>query len=469
MRRGSAALLLLVLGGCALGPDYERPELDTPDGWIRPVDEGESLANAPWWELFDDPELQALIRTALEENQDLAIAASRIEEFRAALTITRANQFPTIDLSGSAGQTSPSRNNFPGNIPGLVQDDIEAYSLSADLLFEVDLFGRLRRATEAARGELLAQEENRRAVTISLVSNVANTYMTLRDLDARFEISRRTEAARIESLNIIQARFDKGTVPLIDVNQAEIQLAIAQAAVAAAERAVTQTENLLSTLLGGNPGPITRGKALTEQVLPPAIPAGLPSELLMRRPDVLSTEAQLAAQTARIGVAQAARWPSLSLTGSLGIESQELSTLTDSDSGTWQIGAGILQPLFNSGRLSARVEVERQRTEQLVQTYEQTVQRAFREVEDALVAVRTYRAEYEARSFQVRAAKSAAVLSKARYDGGVTSYLEVLDTERSLFDAELSESSSLRLYLTSVIDLYRALGGGWSPEDESGP
>ncbi len=466
MSRRHAALLFLMLGGCALGPDYERPDVGAPERWIQPVDEGENLANTPWWELFEDPELKALIRTALEENQDLAIAASRIEEFRAALTVTRANQFPTVDVNGSAGRNSPSGNVFPGNIPGLNPGEIESYSLSADVLFEVDLFGRLRRATEAARGELLAREENRRAVTISLVANVASTYLTLRDLDAQYEISRRTEAVRSESLDIIQARFDEGTVALIDVNQAEIQLAIAQAAVAAAERAVTQTENLLSTLLGGNPGPITRGSALKEQVFPPAIPAGLPSELLTRRPDVTATEAQLAAQTARIGVAQAARWPSLSLTGSLGFESQELSSIADSDSDTWTIGAGILQPVFNSGRLRGRVEIERQRTEQLLKTYEQTVQRAFREVEDALVAVRTYRAEFEARNFQVRAARSAATLSRARYDGGVTSYLEVLDTERSLFNAELAESSSLRLYLTSIVDLYRALGGGWSPEEE---
>ena len=465
--RCSLVPMFLVLGGCALGPDYERPELDVPEAFIQPVDEGESIVNLDWWELFDDPQLDALVRTALENNQDIAIAASRVEEFRAILGITRADQFPTVDVAGTAGRQSPSSNAFPGNIPILGGGEIDSYKLSADVFFEVDLFGRLRRSTEAARADLLAAEENRRSVTISLISSVASTYMVLRDADAQYEISLRTERAREDSLAIIEARFEKGTVPLIDVNQAEIQLAIAQAAVAAAQRNVTQTENLLSTLLGMNPGPVTRGLPLKEQVFPPDVPAGLPSELLLRRPDVLAAEAALAAQTARIGVAEAARWPSLSLTGSLGIESQELSTLSDSDSGFWNLGAGILAPVFNSGRNRSRVEAERARTEQALERYEQTAQTAFREVEDALVAVRTYKDEYEARAYQVRSARSAATLSRARYDGGVTSYLEVLDTERTLFSAEISESQSLRLYFNSIIELYKALGGGWAPPDES--
>jgi multidrug efflux system outer membrane protein len=290
--------------------------------------------------------------------------------------------------------------------------------------------------------------------------------MLLRDLDARLGIARRTESTRADSLGIIQARFDKGTVPKLDVNQAEIELAVASAAVAAAERAVTQTENALAILLGRNPGAIPRGPALKQQVLPPVIPVGLPSELLQRRPDVLASEAELAAQTARIGVAQAARWPSLSLTGALGFESDDLSTLTDSGSDFWSAGVGIFLPVFNAGRNKSRVEIEMARTEQALLAYEQTVQRAFREVEDALVAVRTYRAEHEARSRQVAAARSAAMLSRARYDGGVTSYLEVLDTERSLFNAELTESQTLRLYINAIIELYKALGGGWMPEND---
>jgi multidrug efflux system outer membrane protein len=448
-----APALLLVLGGCAAGPDYERPELEVPEKYIQPVQQGESFANTPWWELFEDPQLQELIRIALEENQDLGIAAARVEEFRAVLGVTRADQFPTVDITATGAQTEGSDNVFPGSVPGFGNDKVENYRLSADVFWELDLFGRLRRSTEAARAQLLATEEAQRSITISLVASVASSYMLLRDRDAQLEIARRTESTRTDSLGIIQARFDKGTVPKLDVNQAEIELAVASAAVAAAERAVTQTENALAVLLGRNPGAIPRGLALEQQTLPPGIPSGLPSELLQRRPDVLASEAELAAQTARIGIAQAARWPSLSLTGALGFESDDLSTLTDSGSDFWSAGLGIVQPLFNAGRNRSRVEVEEARTEQALLAYEQTVQRAFREVEDALVAVRTYRAEHEARRRQVAAARSAATLSRARYDGGVTSYLEVLDTERSLFNAELTESQTLRLYINAIIEL----------------
>ena len=452
---------LLLLGGCALGPDYERPELGIPENFVQPVEEGESFANISWWELFQDPVLQDLIRVSLEENQDLGIAASRIEEFRATLGITRADQFPSADISASGAQASNSENVFPGN---LVDGTVENYRVSADVFFELDLFGRLRRSTEAARAQLLSVEENRRSITISLVSSVASSYMTLRDLDAQLQIARRTRDVREESLTIILARFDKGTVPRLDVNQAEIELAVAAAAVSAAERAVSQTENNLSILLGRNPGNIPRGLALEQQLLPPGVPSGLPSELLQRRPDVLASEAELAAQTARIGIAEAARWPSLSLTGSLGLESDDLSSLNDSGSDFWNAGISLLAPVFNAGRNKDRVAVERARTEQALLSYEQAVLRAFREVEDSLVAARTYREEYAARQRQVAAARSAAVLSRARYNGGVTSYLEVLDTERSLFSAELSESQTLRLYFNAVIELYKALGGGWNPE-----
>ena len=459
--RAYLALAVAVLGGCTLGPDYERPELDTPPTYIQPVEQGESFANTPWWDLFHDEQLQVLIRLALEENQDLGIAISRIEEFRAILGVTRADQFPTVDITASGSRTDPSQNTLAGSISDGFNDN---YRLSGDVFFELDLFGRLRRSTEAARGELLAAEENRRSVTISLIANVASTYMLLRDLDAQLEIARRTEVTRTDSLGIIEARFEKGTVPQVDVNQAEIELAVASAAVAAAERQVAQTEHALSLLLGRNPGRIARGLPLEQQAVPPDIPAGLPSELLQRRPDVLASEASLAAQTARIGVAEALRWPSISLTGSLGFESQELSTLTDSGSDFWSFGGNILAPLFTAGAAGSRVDAEVARTEQALLTYEQTVQRAFAEVEDALVAVRTYRNEHEARVRQVTAARSAAFLSRARYDGGVTSYLEVLDSERSLFNAELSESQTLRLYINSVIELYKALGGGWVPE-----
>ena len=454
----------LFLAGCMLGPDYQRPELDVPAAYRQPVEQGASFANMPWWELFGDPVLEELIRVALAENQDLGIATARIDEYRAILGITESDVYPQVNAAGSASRAEGSENVFPGN---LVSGSVDNFRASADVFWEVDLFGRLRRANEAARAQLLATEAARRAISISLVAEVADVYMQLRDLDARLSIAIRTRDARNDSLEIIQARFDKGTAPLLDVNQAQIQLAVAEAAVAASERAVAQTEHALSALLGRNPGPITRGRNLHDQLMPPSIPVGLPSELLQRRPDVLAAEAELAAQTARIGVAEAARWPSLSLTGSLGLESAELSDLTESGSTFWGLGGSILAPIFNAGANKARVEAELARTEQALLAYEQTAQRAFREVEDSLVAVRTYRAEHAARELQVAAARSAATLSRARYDGGVTSYLEVLDVERSQFNAELSESQTLGNYIRSVIQLYKALGGGWTPGETS--
>ena len=282
----------------------------------------------------------------------------------------------------------------------------------------------------------------------------------------RHEIAARTLATRQDSTNLIRARFNAGTTPMLDVNQAEIQEADAAADLAQYERQVVQAENLISVLIGRDPGPVVRGGTLDDQPLPPDVPAGLPSELLTRRPDVREAERLLAAQTARIGVAQALRWPSLSLTGSAGYFSNDASELFSGDSSIFNIGANLFQPLFNAGQNRARVDAEIARTEQLLNRYELTVLQAFREVEDALVSIRTYRNEYAAREMQMNAARNASVLSRARYNGGVTSFLEVLDTERSLFSAEISASATRRARLTSVVDLYRALGGGWVPEEE---
>jgi multidrug efflux system outer membrane protein len=338
------------------------------------------------------------------------------------------------------------------------------YALAAGLSFEVDLWGKLRRATEAARSDLLATEAAYRNVTISLVSSVASTYFLLRDLDERLVISRDTVDSRRDSLAIIQARFDKGTVPELDVNQAQIELAIAEVAVASFERQIAQTENALRILLGRNPGPVTRGKALVQQVPPSVIPVGLPSELLQRRPDLLTAEEQLKAATARVGVAEALRYPSIGLTGSYGLASDDLSDLNSSDARTWNIGANLFAPIFNSGKLRAQAEVQRARTEQALLNYETSLQQALREVDDALAAIRTYHAEHAARARQTVAARNAARLSRARYDGGVVDYLEVLDSERSLFNAELDQSTTLRLYLNAIVELYKALGGGWNPD-----
>ena len=448
--------LALAVTGCTLTPDYERPGLDVPPEYVRPAPTGESIANLDWWELFRDEQLQELIRIALEENKDLGIALARIFEARYRLTVVRAEQFPFLDVFGGAGRGKSSQHVLPG---GNTRD---TYSASAGLSFELDLWGEFRRGTEAAEADLLGTEAGYRNVTISLVANVASFYLLLRDLDARLAISKRTTSGRRGSLEIIQARFDKGTVAQLDVDQAQVELAIAEAAVSSFERQIVQTENALRILLGRNPGPIARGLRLDQQVFLPEVPPGLPSELLRRRPDVVAVEEQLIRETALVGVAEALRYPSISLTGSVGAVSDELANIDTGDASTWNIGADIFAPIFNSGQLKAQAEAQRARTEQALLSYEATLQQAFREVEDALVAVRTFREEHAARQRQVVAARNAARLSRARYDGGVVDYLEVLDSERTLFGSELDESATLQQSLSAIVQLYKALGGGWS-------
>ena len=458
--RLAVSALVLLVSACAMGPDYERPEVPVPAEYDEPVIPGASIANLKWWELFEDEELSALIEAALINNNELAIAVARIEEARAALGFVRADQYPNLDGTAGAGRG----NTVPGiGVPGDVND---IFVLSASLSFELDLWGKLRRSTEAARAELLATVDARNVVTITLIADVASVYLLLLDLDKRVTIAQRTMETRQDSLGIVQARFDKGVVPLIDVNQAEIELEDARAELAALQRQNQQAENLLSVLLGQNPGPILRTRDREEDLLPPDIPAGLPSELLERRPDVRQASQQLAAQTARIGVAEALRFPSLSLTGSLGLASVELDDFVSSSNKVWGVSADLFGPIFDAGRGKSRVEAERARTKQLLNNYELTVLRAFQEVEDSLIDIRTYHEEALARERQVKAANSAATLSRARYDGGVTSYLEVLESERSLFRAELLASSTRREQVVSIVSLYKALGGGWVTESE---
>ena len=459
----ASLLLAALLAGCALTPDYERPELDVPESWQRTDDMGESIANLDWWEIYEDEVLSGLIETALAENQDLAVALARLEESRYLVTFTRADQFPFLDVFGSAGRGRQSREVIPG------ADTASNFAIGANLSFEVDLWRKFSRATEAARADLLATEAAYRNVTISLVANVASTYLLLRDLDARLTISRNTAKGRRKRLDLVRARFEKGIEAEIDVSQAEVQLAIAEAAVARFERLVPQAEHALRVLLGRYPGPIERGAPIQLGGPAMSVPAGLPSELLERRPDIVEAEQRFAAETARVGVAQALRFPSLSLTAQVSAVAEDLTDLNSTDAGQWNVMAGIFQPIFNSGRLKAQMKAQTARAEQAGHRYVFVLQDAFREVEDSLVAVETLRREHAARQRQVVAARNAARLSTARYDGGVVDYLEVLDSERTLFEAELEESAIRREALTAYVTLYKALGGGWSdPEEPEG-
>jgi multidrug efflux system outer membrane protein len=458
-RRLVAALAATALtASCTLGPDYRRPDLDTPEAYRDAVPSPDSLANLPWWEVLHDEALQELVRTALEHNKDLQAAYWRVEAARARLGFTKADLWPTFDYGLRARADNPSN-----ALPPLPGDRQENYFAGVGISWEIDIWGKLRRSNESARANLLATEWGRRAFTVSLVAEVARLYFLLRDFDTRLEISRETLESRTRSTELVRQRFEGGVVSELDVRQAEVQEAIAASAVPAFERAVAQTENALSVILGRAPGPIPRGQSLVDQELPDETPAGLPSDLLQRRPDVLRAEELLHAQMARIGVARALRFPQLNLTGAFGLESNELSEFTSSDAGFWSIGLDLFGPLFQFGKNKRRVDVERYRTEEAVLGYENTILQAFREVEDSLIAIRTLRDEYEARARQVASGHHAARLSRARYDGGVTSYLEVLDTERSLFDSQLEASRTLQEHYNAIVALYAALGGGWDP------
>lgn len=455
LTRPVALGLALLAAGCMVGPDYQRPEVEMPEAYFGDTADGKSVAELQWWELFRDPQLQELVRVALEENRDLRVAIARVDEARARVGEARSDLFPAID-----GVANGSRDNrFEQFIPGAgIQEN---YFLGITANYEVDLWGKFRRSTEAARADLLSIEENQRTVMITLIADVASAYLLLRDLDARVAIAQDTLQARNKSTALIQARFDKGTVALIDVNQAQILEADAAAQLAQLRRQARETENLLNVLLGKNPRPIIRGRAIDKDLVVPEVPAGLPSTLLERRPDIRAAEASLAAQTARIGVATALRIPSVTLTGNLGLASNDLSDLLESDGKIWGVGIDILGPIFDAGKRRSLVEVEKARTEQALNTYEQSILQALREVEDALAGIRWYREELAAREFQLNAAQSASDLSWARYNGGVTSYLEVLDSDRSLFDAQLAASQIRRRELVSIVSLYKALGGGW--------
>jgi multidrug efflux system outer membrane protein len=446
-------MIILSLTGCAMGPDFKKPVLETPHNFRFSDSESKEAVNLNWWELFDDPVLYSLVVMALTDNKDLMIAASRIEEARAALGFTKADQYPRLDLEGSARA---------GNFTGVSRSsttDKSAY-IAPVLSWEIDFWGKYRRSTEAARSELMASEYSLRTVQISLISEVVSTYFLLLDYHQRLKISKQTLDSRRYSLDIIQKRFDKGIIPEIDLNQAQIQKEIAAGAIPLYQRLIANTENALSILMGKFPGEIKTGNDLNQQAVPPDIPSGLPSNILERRPDIAEAMYLLEAQTARIGVAQALRFPSITLTGLFGVASAELSSIS-TDGDIWSVGGGLFGPLFDFKKNLQRVEIEKERTKQALYRYENRVLFAFREVSDALHDIQTYKKQISAVERKFKAAQNAATLSKMRYDKGVTSYLEVLETERTLFDVGLELSQLKQQFYNAYVRLYKALGGGW--------
>ena len=460
--------------GCTVGPNYKRPAVDVPGAYRgvapdasdqstaqpeqaqpQPQPAAQSLGDEKWWDVFQDPTLQGLIRTALKNNYDVRIAATRVLQAQAQLGITHADQLPTLSAGGNI---TSIQNPAIGPIPSY---EVTQGALTASAGWNPDFWGKYRRATEAARANLLANEWARKEVISTLVASVAADYFTLRQLDLQLEISKRTYADRQHSLQLIQQLEENGINNLLDVRQSEQLVYTAATEIPDFERQIAQEENAISILLGNNPGDVPRGLKLTEQPHTPEVPAGLPSALLERRPDIREAEQTLVAANAQIGVAKAAYFPQISLTGTAGYESPSLTNLFTGPAGLWTLAAAFTQPIFEGGRLKNGVRFSQAQEQQMVLTYEQTIQGAFRDVSNALVA---YRKDREFRVQQqnlLASAQDAANLSNQRFDAGTTDYLEVLTNETNAFSAELGLAQAQGNELIALVQLYQALGGGW--------
>ena len=463
-----AAVVVSVLSGCMVGPDYQRPALPSPAvfrgaGDTTASSDPTSLGNLQWFEVFKDEQLQALIRTALVANYDLRDAVERVNEARANLGITQSEQFPTITASAETTTVRLSKNGLTPIAAGVSRDRTVGGVMLNLLSFEVDVWGRLRRATEAARAQELAAEDTHQAVITTLVSDVATAYFNLLELDAELEIAQRTLALRQNSLSLIQVRQQGGIATLLDVRQAEQLVYSAAQVIPDTEGLIEQTEYQIRLLLGQPPGNVPRGQPLTAQAYPPAVPPGLPSALLERRPDIRAAEQTLVAANANIGVAKAAYFPTISLTGLLGFESNQLSSLFQGASSHWQFVPQVTQPIFTAGRITAQVHLaEAQQQSALIQ-YEKAIQTAFREVSDALVQYRRVKGIRTQQVLLVATLHDRSQLAYMRYRGGVDTLLNALDADRDLFSAELSLAQTQRNELLALVQLYKALGGGWQP------
>jgi len=458
------SLIALLLSGCAVGPNYKRPSVNVPGTYREAIPQeatqpaAESIGDQKWWEVFQDPQLQDLTRTALQQNYDVRIAATRILQAQAQVGITRADQLPTISGGVEAVNQRSARSKF---FPAF---ETSSNQVDLSLAWELDFWGKYRRANESARANLLATQWARQAVISTLVSDVAAAYFQLRELDLELEISRRTLASRRDSLQLTQTLASGGATSMLDVRQAEQLVFTAAETIPDLERRIEQQENFLSTLLGNNPGPITRGTKLTEQPHAPEIPAGLPSSLLERRPDIRQAEAQLIAANAQIGVAKAAYFPQINLTASGGYQSSALTSLFTGPAGLWSFGGSLVQPIFTGGRIRSNVKFTEAREQEAALIYQQTIQQAFRGVSDALVEYRKDREFREEQEQLTLSAQDAARLSETRYRGGATSYLEVLTNETNYFDAELGLAQAQLNELLGLVRIYRNLGGGWQEQ-----
>jgi outer membrane protein, multidrug efflux system len=446
--------------GCKVGPNYNRPVVQPPTAY-RELNENPqvqaqaaSYADLPWWQVFQDPQLQELIRTALKQNYDLQIATERINEARAQVAIARSNLFPQVQGSG----------NFSGGKESNFQTKFNFLTLSADAAFQLDLFGKLRRATEASRAQLLRTEDARQTVILTLVSDVASDYFALLQLDLQLQITHNTVEAQEASVKLTKIRVDHGVATKLDVLQAQQTLDTANAQVPDLERQIAQEENAISILLGNYPQAVPRGRPLVEQPLPPEVPPGLPSTLVERRPDIREAEQILVAANAEIGVAKAQFFPQISLTGSGGGafgRSSAFSSLMSSQLGIWSYGAQVSQPIFTGGALRGNLRAVESQHQQALIAYRQAIQQAFGDVSDALIGYQKFHEVRLRQEDTVADLQESVRLSNMRYKGGTTTYLEVLDGQRSLFSAELTLAQARGTECQSLVQLYRALGGGW--------
>ncbi len=457
----SAILILMLAGltGCTLGPDYARPTIDTPEQWRIDDSAANDLANSQWWRQFNDPVLDTLVEDSLRGNLDVRIAAARVDQFLGALNATRSQLYPQIGYGAEASRAQASRIGQPPLPPG-ADPYFSLYQASLGTAWQMDLFGRVQRLSEAAQAQVLASEQAQRGVVLTLVGNVATSYIALRALDRQLEIAKATADNFNATLRIFELRFKVGIVSKTEVMQITSQAQQAKAAIPAFEQAIAAQENLISILLGRNPGPIARGKTI-DQLITPQIPAGLPSSLLARRPDILQAEQNLVAANANVGATMALYFPNISITGLLGTVSTAFSELFTNPASTAFLGASVTGPLFTFGGIKGQVKSAEAQKQQAVLLYRRTVLEAFREADDALTGSQKKASEAAEQQKRVDALREFARLSKRRFEQGQTGYLDVLIAENELFAAELTAVRLRAEKNTQIVNVFRALGGGW--------
>jgi multidrug efflux system outer membrane protein len=462
-REGCAALAATLLTGCTVGPNYTRPVMNPP-AQHRFVDgpaQAESLADVQWMTVFSDPALQDLIHLAIANNLDLRIAAARVDEARAQAGIARSFRFPTIDIVGGYVVNQGSRNAEPPQANEGETRHFQNWNVGAQLSWDTDLFGRLRRQSEAATAVYLSTEQGRRAVLVSLVGDVSSSYFRLRGLDLQLEIARQTLAINDRTIAYFQDRLQGGVSNRLEVDQVRANRQLTAATIPQIEQEIAQLENAISILLGRPPGPVPRGRTLAEQQTPPSVPAGLPAALLERRPDVLEAEQLLVAANANIGAAKALFYPNISLTGLLGGLSGDFTTLLSGSSIVWTAGVSALQPLYNAGRNRRNYEAAEAQYQQALAAYQRSALTAYREVADALIAIQKLKEIRVQQEEGIAALQDAADLSRDRYQSGLASYIEILIADQNLFQQQLLLAQTRDAELVAVTDLYRSLGGGW--------